>query len=249
MSSTILVADGDASIRALIKDILEARGYRVETASSAVSAAALMARSSPDLVLAAHGEDDDGGSLVNEAAGLKLVTPVILLISASTENPGRLARDCGAMAYLQKPVVRSQLEMLVRLGVAENELRSSTIIQERRLSSAQAFLRSMLNADEGVVLLLDENAMVIDCSGTSDGLLGRDVAECAGQSYPSLFPESVTNLHEGAIAKARTTGKAARLEEHRGGMVLETRVRPVLQGSALSGFVVQLRDITAERRT
>lgn len=153
------------------------------------------------------------------------------------------------MAYLQKPVVRSQLEMLVRLGVAENELRSSTIIQERRLSSAQAFLRSMLNADEGVVLLLDENAMVIDCSGTSDGLLGRDVAECAGQSYPSLFPESVTNLHEGAIAKARTTGKAARLEEHRGGMVLETRVRPVLQGSALSGFVVQLRDITAERRT
>ena len=249
MSSTILVADGDASIRALIKDILEARGYRAETASSPASAAALMARRSPALVLAAHGEDDDGGSLVHEAARLGLVTPVILLISATTDNPGRLAHQCGAMAYLQKPVVRSQLEMLVRLGLAENELRSTAALQEARLSSAKAFLQSMLNADEGVIFLLDETASVIECSGPVETLLGRDVGECAGRPYPSLFSDSVANLHEGAIAKARATREAARLEEHRGGMVLETRVRPVLQGSTLSGYVVSLRDITARRRT
>ncbi|EGB14257.1 PAS modulated sigma54 specific transcriptional regulator, Fis family [Pseudodesulfovibrio mercurii] len=249
MSSTILVADGDASIRALIKDILEARGYEVETASSPASAAALMARRGPALVLAAHGKDEDGGSLVHEAARLGLVTPVILLISAAIDNPGRLARDCGAMAYVQKPVVRAQLEMLARLGLAENELRSTALVQEARLSTAQAFLRSLLDADEGVTFLLDETASVIECSGPLESLLGRDVGECAGRAYPSLFPESVMNLHEGAIAKARTTGEAARLEEHRGGMVLETRVRPVFRGDILSGFVVSLRDITARRRS
>ena len=248
MSSTILVADGDAAIRALIKDILEARGYQVETASSPASAAALMARRGPALVLAAHGEDDDGGSLVHEAARLGLVTPVILLISSSLDNPGRLARDCGAMAYLQKPVVRSQLEMLVRLGLAENELRSTATLQEERLSSAQAFLKSMLTAEEGVIFLLDDEASVIDHSGPVESLLGRDVGDCAGQFYPSLFSDAAVNLHEGAIAKARTTREAARLEEHRGGMVLETRVRPVLKGDILSGFVVSLRDITSKRR-
>jgi PAS domain S-box-containing protein len=248
VSSTILVADGDASIRALIKDILEARGYQVETASSPASAAALMARRGPALVLAAHGEEDDGGSLVHEAARLGLVTPVILLISSSSDNPGRLARDCGAMAYLQKPVVRSQLEMLVRLGLTENELRSTAALQEQRLSSAQAFLKSVLNADEGVIFLLDDEASVLDCSGPVEALLGRDAGSCAGQPYPALFSEAVANLHEGAIAKARTTREAARLEEHRSGMVLETRVRPVLHGDILSGFVVSLRDITSERR-
>jgi PAS domain S-box-containing protein len=207
-----------------------------------------MARRSPALVLAAHGHDDDGGSLVHEAARLGLVTPVILLIAAAIDNPGRLARDCGAMAYLQKPVVRSQLEMLVRLGLAENELRSTASLQESRLSSAKAFLSSMLNADEGVIFLLDEEASVIECSGPVENLLGRDVGQCAGQPYPSLFSDGVANLHEGAIAKARTTRETARLEEHRGGMVLETRVRPVLQGDALSGFVVSLRDITTRRR-
>ncbi|WP_338667473.1 sigma 54-interacting transcriptional regulator [Pseudodesulfovibrio methanolicus] len=248
MSSTILVADGDASIRALIKDILEARGYGVETASSPASAAALMARRSPALVLAAHGDEDDGGSLVHEAARLGLVTPVILLIAAAIDDPGRLARDCGAMAYLQKPVVRSQLEMLVRLGLAENELRSTATLQEARLSAAKAFLQSMLNADEGVIFLLDEEASVIECSGPVESLLGRDVGQCTGQSYPSLFSDAVSNLHEGAIAKARTTRETARIEEHRSGMVLETRVRPVLQGYTLSGFVVSIRDITTRRR-
>ncbi|WP_319584345.1 sigma 54-interacting transcriptional regulator [uncultured Pseudodesulfovibrio sp.] len=248
VSSTILVADGDASIRALIKDILEARGYQVETASSPASAAALMARGGPALVLAAHGEKDDGGSLVHEAARLGLITPVILLISSSCDNPGRLARDCGAMAYLQKPVVRSQLEMLVRLGLAENELRSTAMLQEERLASAQAFLKSVLNADEGVVFLLDDEALVLDSSGPVESLLGRGVGQCKGRYYPSFFSDAIANLHEGAIAKARTTREAARLEEHRSGMVLETRVRPVMQGETLSGFVVSLRDITAERR-
>nr|WP_286181743.1 sigma 54-interacting transcriptional regulator [Desulfovibrio sp. Huiquan2017] len=232
----------------MIKDILETRGYQVETASSPASAAALMARRGPGLVLAAHGEDEDGGSLVHEAARLGLFSPVILLISTAIDNPGRLARDCGAMAYVQKPVVRAQLEMLVRLGLAENELRTTAILQETRLALAQAFVQALLNADEGVTFLLDETAAVIECSGPVESLLGRNVGECAGRSYPSLFPESVAKLHEGAIAKARTTGEAARLEEHRSGMVLETRVRPVLQGGSPTGFVVFLRDITARRR-
>lgn len=106
MSSTILVADGDASIRALIKDILEARGYRVETASSAVSAAALMARSSPDLVLAAHGEDDDGGSLVNEAAGAQARHsghPAYLRLHGKSRPSGPRLRGHGLFAKARGP--------------------------------------------------------------------------------------------------------------------------------------------------
>jgi PAS domain S-box-containing protein len=249
VSSTILVADGDASIRNLIQEILEARGYRVETASSPASAAALMARSGPDLVLAAHGEDEDGGGLVHEGVRLGLVTPVILLIGASTDNPGRLARNCGAMAYIQKPVNRSQLEMLVRLGLTENGLRRQVVEQEAVLSRTRAYLQSMLDADEGLVFLLDAEARVLEYSGPTGEMLRADAGDPVGRPYPSLFPDPAAKLHEGAIAKARTTGEPARLEEHRSGMVLETWVRPVALDDGLAGFQANLRDITAKRRT
>ncbi|RWU03612.1 PAS domain S-box protein [Pseudodesulfovibrio sp. S3] len=249
MNSTILVVDSDASIRTLIHDVLSARGYRVEAASSPASAAAFMARHDPDLIFASFGKGEDEGSLVREAGKLGQTAPVILVVDAGFDDAGRVVEACGAMAYLKKPVNRMQLEMLARQGVALGELRARVAAQSSELIRMKSFMQTMLGMDGGMTLVLDAEAIVLERGGQVMARLQVDIEQCVGVPYLSLFPGPVARLHAETIAKVRASGQAARLEEHRGGMVMETEINPVSDGERLSGFVVCVRDITAKRRS
>ncbi len=79
MNSTILVADSDYSICTMIRDVLTARGYMVETASSIATAAAFVGRNRPDLILLALELDgEDGRGLISEISEFGVTIPVVL---------------------------------------------------------------------------------------------------------------------------------------------------------------------------
>nr|WP_321513947.1 sigma 54-interacting transcriptional regulator [uncultured Pseudodesulfovibrio sp.] len=248
MSSTILVAEDDAFMRTLIRDILVAGGYHVETASGLASASALMARKEPDVLFASldlmrEGECD----LLDEARRLGFQVPLVLLVDAAIENPVATVRESRAFGYLAKPVDRFRLEMLARQGVAAKELLVRDAGRVDEIARVHTLVRAVLETDDGAFFILDEEGLIVDCGGLIEILINPIEKPVAGCDYLSILPELIAIRQAGTLSEVRATMKAVCIEEKRGGVVVESCIKPVVEGGALTGFVVAVRDVTAKR--
>jgi len=114
---TLLVVDDDRDIRQLLASSLEARGYRVETASSARDMDRVLARVPVDLVILdimMPGEDGlSACRRISRADG-----PEIIFLSALGEEPDRiLGLEVGAGHYLTKPCSPREVLATVRAAL------------------------------------------------------------------------------------------------------------------------------------
>ena len=203
MNMSILVVDSDASIRTLIRDILESRGYRVETASDLDAASVVMAEREPDLAIVSHdlGTGTDGSfSRRMERLGLSL--PFILMVDASVDDPVAAVLESGAQTYLDRPVDRSRLLMAVHQGVTARQFMSCTGGRESDRVRMHAFLRVMMDSGEGVYFVLNGDGVVVECGGQAGTLSGIDVDSARGRPYLSLLPKAAVNLHGDILGKA-----------------------------------------------
>ena len=250
MSSKILVADPDTSIRRLIKDILSAKGYLVETVASLVSAAAFMARQEPDLVFASLDLDGGGGGeLLQEAQVNGYEVPLILIVDASMEDAADAAIRFSAMSYLKKPIDRARLELLARQGLIIKARMVREKLRIRELSRMRHFMGAVLDSGDDAICFLDDAGIVLEANGAGAGLLRTSLEDLSSKDYLSLLPRLSAALQKDAIAKVRSTKQPVRIEEHRGGAVYDIMIRPVLEHGNLVGFVVVCRDITSQKRS
>lgn len=114
--SSILVADDDPLLIALIRFKLEARGHDVMTAGDGEEALALMATRRPDLVvLDAMMPGTDGFDVLRqmrERPTLREV-PVIMLTARKQETDIVGALQLGASDYVVKPFIPEELVMRI----------------------------------------------------------------------------------------------------------------------------------------
>lgn len=113
MSARILVVDDEPPVSSMLKVVLEAHGYDVQTAASAAEAVRALAANSFGLVLTDMKMESDGAGydVVRAARALPNPPPVVIL----TAYP-LLAQDwraAGAEATLSKPAQMSLLLELV----------------------------------------------------------------------------------------------------------------------------------------
>jgi PAS domain S-box-containing protein len=250
VNSIILVAENDASIRKLIKDILCAKGYQVETTGSFAVAASFMERQEPDLVFASFALDGGRGcDLLREAKSHGYDVPLILITDVSVENPADEVARFDALTHLNKPIDRSRLEMLARLGLVTKGRMVREMHRVRELSLLRSFMSALLDTGDEAVFLLDGGGVVVEVNRSGGGLLQVAPEAIPGQQYLSLLPSMSAGLQRDAIAKARSTNLSVHIEEHRGGAVYFTTVHPALEQDDLAGFVVVTRDITAQHRS
>ena len=250
MKSTILVADGDTAMRTVIRDILSGRGYRVETVSSLDEALEAMVPGKTDMAFLANDlRDGSGVPLCPRADRPSLPVPFVIMVDAAMDDPVAVVHECGAQGYLKKPVDRSRLLMAVEQGLAAGRLSARLADRDKTLARMSTFLREMAGCGDGNFIVLDVDGAVIEYGGRVRELLGFDSNSVRGRPYLSLFPENQVEWHEGIMDRARTTGQPARIEEHKGGAVMETVVRPVIEDGINAGYIVSRRDITAQRRS
>ncbi len=113
----ILVTDDDPHIRSLLRDVLEAAGYRVETAADGAEALERVAREAPELMLLdVEMPQMNGWEVVGRMKADTLLqhVPVLLLTSLSRAQDKVQGLDLGADDYLTKPFNSAELLARVR---------------------------------------------------------------------------------------------------------------------------------------
>lgn len=249
MSSTFLVAESDASIRALISEILEAKGFRVTGVSSLAEGAAFIARHEPGAILASSElVDGPGSDLLAQVKIYGFQVPFILIVDSGSVNAGEIAKS-GAMTYITRPIQRNRLEMLAMQAAALKERMRREKHHIREASLSRNFLGALLDAGGEGIFLLDEREVLLDVNEAGAGMLQRSSDELAGEEYFPLLSALSASLQREALEKVKATGLAQRIEEYRSGAVYITKIRPVLDQGVSVGHVVTTRDITAQRQS
>jgi CheY-like chemotaxis protein len=119
---TVLIADDDEGIRALIETTLESPDCRVLLAEDGEAALALARRELPDLVILDWVMPKLTGPEIAERLHCDALTaqiPVILLTGMAREENRKRGLATGALAYLIKPFSPLQLLQIVQQVLAE----------------------------------------------------------------------------------------------------------------------------------
>ncbi len=114
--ATVLVVDDEPAILRAVRAGLEARGYRVRTATDGQRAIDMVALEAPDLVVLDLGLPDlDGVDVCRRIRGWTDV-PIVVLSADGSDQRKVVALDEGADDYVTKPF--SMAELLARVRVA-----------------------------------------------------------------------------------------------------------------------------------
>jgi len=123
---TILLVDDDPSIAALVREILEAEGYAVETVGTGGDAEAMIDRVRPDLViLDIMLPDADGLMLCSRLLG-QWPAPVIMLSGSRRESDRILSLRLGADDFIAKPFDTFELVARVQAVLRRSPRESGT---------------------------------------------------------------------------------------------------------------------------
>jgi DNA-binding response OmpR family regulator len=109
MTKTILVADDKASVRNLVRDYLEAEGFRVVIAANGREALYAARTEKPDLILLDIMMPEMTGYEFIKAYRKERNTPIILLTAKLDETDKVLGLELGADDYVTKPFGMKEL--------------------------------------------------------------------------------------------------------------------------------------------
>lgn len=124
-----LIVEDDPDIRAIVRTLLEAEGFRVAQAASAGRAVVEARSHQPDLVIVDLGlPDRDGQNVIRE---IRAFSPVpILVLSARTAEAEKIAAlDGGADDYVTKPFSSGELLARARALLRRRVRSDSTVLK------------------------------------------------------------------------------------------------------------------------
>jgi len=196
MNDRILVVDDEPGCRDGLRRLLEAWGYRAETAASAEEALERIERGVPDAVLTDLVLPGmDGIELVRRVKRIEDV-PVIVLSGQGTIQQAVEAIQLGAQDFLEKPVEPAKLGVLLERMAERRALLEENRRLRRELGDRGQFghLRGISEAMRAVFHQIDKVApsplavLVVGESGTGKELVARTVHDLSPRRRAEFVP-------------------------------------------------------------
>lgn len=133
-----MVVDDEPLVRCSLSELLTLAGYAVSTAEDGKQALALLETYEADIVVSdIKMPNMDGMQLVRQLRANHPNTPIILMTGyGSIESAVQAMRE-GAYDYITKPIVDSEIKILIERITRERQLREENLKLKKQLSSAQ----------------------------------------------------------------------------------------------------------------
>lgn len=244
----VIVLDDEPNIGHSLRLILEGEGYRVTTCESAKAFEAERLAARADLyLLDVRLPDGNGIDVLRALRRADDLTPTVMISGHGTIRDAVEATHVGAFDFLEKPLSRDRVLLVVRNAVERAELQGENqrfreLVGEgpRMLGRSAAFQRAVTEATR--VAPSDVSVLLTGESGTGKELLAAHIhreSPCAGRAFvkvncaaiPNDLVESELFGHERGAFTGATTLRRGKFELADGGSLLLDEVGDLHEAS------------------
>ncbi len=225
----ILLVDDDTTALTLLSEVLEEKGYQIETSASVDEAIEKLNRSSYHVIIAdLKMPGKTGMDLLHYTVENFPEIPLIMLTAYGTIQNAVKALKEGAFDYIAKPVQIDELSIILQKAINHKKLQEQNIFLKKELQKLEDFLYTTNNSEFAKIFETIENVKNLQTtvllqgeSGTGKEVIARYIHTTGNRSSGSFVPINCGAIPENLIeselfgyergaftdAKKRTKGK------------------------------------------
>ncbi len=214
--ASILIVDDQPELLDSLKLLLQAEGYRVDTANGGTAALTSLAGNDYDAVLLdLQMPDLSGHEVIQYVSRSK---PDIQTVVVSGETSFESVRKCmqeGAYDYVRKPYVPDEILTTLGNALKARAMRLQNDAMARALRDSEQLHRYIVNNSPDIVYMLDHQGHFTFVNDTLTRLLQYDRSELIGRHYSVLVHEEDLEAARFVFNERRTGDRSTRNVELR----------------------------------
>jgi two-component system response regulator AtoC len=205
VQKAVLVADDDAAIRSLLKQLLQDEGYSVNEAATGVEVVDKVKESSPDLVIMdVRMPELDGIEALSRVRATSPKTAVLIMTAFGSSNAAIRAMELGAFDYVTKPFELDKINYTVQKVFEYQDLTQevevlrgevSSLVQTERIVGNSPAMQEVYKT-VGKVAKSDATVLITGESGTGKELVAEALHYNSSRRAGSLVKVSCAALPE-----------------------------------------------------